>query len=80
LTETVSDENRSHLLEASVIQVVLSLLEAYNEKALATNSPIKLSVFELKLIRTSLGALLNASLGYGAEFPSNAQMTRRLLF
>ncbi|KAF9451074.1 hypothetical protein P691DRAFT_808915 [Macrolepiota fuliginosa MF-IS2] len=60
-----NNENRSHLLEAGVIQVVLSLLEAYNDKvSLDGSQPAQLSTFELKLIRTALGALLNASLGY----------------
>ncbi|KXN82074.1 hypothetical protein AN958_03232 [Leucoagaricus sp. SymC.cos] len=57
-------ENSSHLLEASVIQIVLSLLEAYSEKLLATVSQTQLSLDELKLLRTALGALLNACLTY----------------
>lgn len=66
--EITIDENRSHLLEASVIQVVLSLLEVYNDKVSAIDSQVaQLSTFELKLLRTALGALLNASLGYGTD-------------
>ncbi|KAF5357793.1 hypothetical protein D9756_001613 [Leucocoprinus leucothites] len=58
------NENRSHLLEAGVIQIVLLLLEAYNEKILRYDSQTQLTLFELRLIRTTLGALLNASLDY----------------
>ncbi|KAJ3573972.1 hypothetical protein NP233_g2090 [Leucocoprinus birnbaumii] len=58
------NENRSHLLEASVIQIILSLLESYNEKIQHTSPNNQLTTFELKLIRITLGALLNASLDY----------------
>lgn len=77
LTDTQPDENRSHLLEANVIQVVLSLLEAYTEKISAALSlPVQIPHFELKLLRTAFGALLNASLGYGADIPSDALFWR----
>jgi len=65
LTKTIPDENRLHLLEANVIQILLSLLEAYNEKVQPCGLRTQLTIFEFKLIRTILGALLNASLDCG---------------
>ncbi|KAI5900352.1 uncharacterized protein SCHCODRAFT_02607671 [Schizophyllum commune H4-8] len=60
------DENRNHIYEAGLLQAVLTLLEGYAEslpkppytKAYAIPIP------HLKVIRTAVGALLNASLGY----------------
>ncbi|KAF7779072.1 hypothetical protein Agabi119p4_3417 [Agaricus bisporus var. burnettii] len=59
-----NDENRSQLFEVNVIETVFSLLEAYAEKfSLTQSSPAQISISELKLIRTALGALNNACLG-----------------
>ncbi|KAL1746374.1 hypothetical protein HDZ31DRAFT_62274 [Schizophyllum fasciatum] len=60
------DENRNHIYEAGLLQAVLTLLEGYAEslpkppytKAYAIPIP------HLKVVRTAVGALLNASLGY----------------
>ncbi|KAG6854319.1 hypothetical protein C0991_008214 [Blastosporella zonata] len=62
------DENRGRLLEAGLPQAIISLLEGYVENAPPPPhaQPIDLSVSHLKVIKTSVGALLNASVGYDA--------------
>lgn len=74
LTETITDENRLHLLEANVIQIILSLLEAYNERIQPSGLQTQLTVFEFKLIRTILGALLNASLDCGMDHSTSGPL------
>ncbi|KAF9464652.1 hypothetical protein BDZ94DRAFT_1255595 [Collybia nuda] len=60
------DENRARLLEAELLETLISLLEGY----LAPTSiplaftPIKLSLSHLKVIKTAIGVLLNASIGF----------------
>jgi hypothetical protein len=64
-----SDENRGYLLEAGLPQALVSLLEAYAEPI--TTPPIfkllDLSISHLKVIKTAIGVLLNASIGFGTE-------------
>lgn len=63
------DENRAALLEVGFPQSVMSLLEGYAETIPsppdATSLP--LSIPHLKIVRTSIGVLLNASIGYGKQ-------------
>ncbi|EKM55405.1 uncharacterized protein PHACADRAFT_256013 [Phanerochaete carnosa HHB-10118-sp] len=61
------DENRSYLLEAGFPQTVLALLEGYAESvkpSLAGIDPLPLSIADLKIVKTAIGVLLNASFGY----------------
>ncbi|KAG6911492.1 hypothetical protein DXG01_014566 [Tephrocybe rancida] len=60
------DDNRGRLLEAGLPQAIVSLLEGYAERAPPPphTRPIDLSIPHLKVIKTSIGALLNASVGY----------------
>ena len=60
------DENRGYLLEAGFPQTVLSLLESYAESVdPAQTEPYVISIPDLKIVRTAIGFLLNASVGYG---------------
>jgi hypothetical protein len=63
----LTDENRSHLLEAGVPQAVVSLLEGYAESVPTPpfSAPLPLEIQQLKVVKTSIGVLINASLGYG---------------
>ncbi|KAE9384511.1 hypothetical protein BT96DRAFT_1026872 [Gymnopus androsaceus JB14] len=60
------DDNRASLLDAGLPQALVSLLEAYTESFdfSSESKPIHLSLSHLKLIRTAVGVLLNASVGY----------------
>ncbi|KAJ7470716.1 hypothetical protein FB451DRAFT_349529 [Mycena latifolia] len=60
------DENRGQLLEAGLPQAVVTLLEGYSESILntPTSTPLPLTIPHLKVVRTSIGALLNAGLNY----------------
>ncbi|KAF8077991.1 hypothetical protein FPV67DRAFT_1463744 [Lyophyllum atratum] len=62
------DENRGRLLEAGFPQAIVSLLEGYSESIPPPPhaQPLDLPIEHLKVIRTSIGALLNASIGYDA--------------
>ncbi|KAG8891610.1 hypothetical protein FRC00_013382, partial [Tulasnella sp. 408] len=55
--------NRQALLDAGVVASVLEMLDAYWRKISATDSS-RLPVDDLRLIKTCIGILLNASLGY----------------
>ncbi|KAH9934795.1 uncharacterized protein B0H18DRAFT_978305 [Fomitopsis serialis] len=59
------DENRGHLLRAGYLDTVVQMLENY---ALlippAAAEPLPLSIPDLKVVKTSIGLLLNASIGY----------------
>lgn len=68
----VTDDNRSYLLEAQLPQAILSLLEGYADAVpvLPAASPFPLSAIHLKVVRTAIGVLLNASLGYGEDVGS----------
>jgi hypothetical protein len=69
-----ADENRGHLLEAGLPQVIVSLLEGYTEliPVGAYTEPLALSIPHLKVVRTAIGVLLNASIGYGVVYCFNA--------
>ncbi|RDB21038.1 hypothetical protein Hypma_011561 [Hypsizygus marmoreus] len=62
------DENRGRLLEAELPQALVSLLEGYAESIPPPpyTKPLSISVPHLKVIRTAIGVLLNASIGYDA--------------
>ncbi|KAG5727645.1 hypothetical protein E4T56_gene12251 [Termitomyces sp. T112] len=62
------DENRGRLLEAGFPQAIVSLLEGYAENLPPPphTRPLELSISHLRVIKTSIGALLNASIGYDA--------------
>ncbi|KDQ61324.1 hypothetical protein JAAARDRAFT_82449, partial [Jaapia argillacea MUCL 33604] len=63
------DENRSLLLDAGFPQAVLSLLESYADLISPTrpySEPLPLSLLDLKVVRTAIGVLLNASIGHDA--------------
>jgi hypothetical protein len=62
-----TDDNRGHLLEAGLPQAIVSLLEGYAESIPvgAPIEPLSLSIPHLKVLRTAIGVLLNASIGYG---------------
>ncbi len=63
----LSDENRGYLLEAGFPQSVLGLLESYAESIKpAQRERYPISVPDLKVVKTAIGFLLNASVGYGA--------------
>lgn len=57
------DQNRQSLLDAGVVSSVLAMLNAYWRKISTTDSS-RLPIDDLRLIKTSIGVLLNASLGY----------------
>lgn len=61
------DGNRSHLLEAGFPQILVSLLEGYAEaiSPLPNMKILTLSLPHLRVIRTAIGVLLNASIGFG---------------
>ncbi|KAF4614699.1 hypothetical protein D9613_003020 [Agrocybe pediades] len=60
------NDNRAALLEVGFPQSVLSLLEGYAEgiPSPPLGSPLLLSISHLKVVRTAIGVLLNASIGY----------------
>jgi hypothetical protein len=68
-TMSPPDENRGRLLEAGFPQAIVSLLEGYAESIPSPphTKPLDLPIAHLRVIRTSIGALLNASIGYGAR-------------
>ncbi|KAL0946949.1 hypothetical protein HGRIS_013108 [Hohenbuehelia grisea] len=60
------DENRGFLLEAGLPQAIVTLLEGYTESIPPPpyREPISLDISHMKVARTAIGVLLNASLGY----------------
>ncbi|KAJ4488004.1 hypothetical protein J3R30DRAFT_3280675 [Lentinula aciculospora] len=60
------DDNRTSLLDAGFPQTLVSLLEAYTNSIDPSSEwqPLPLSLPHLKVVRTALGVLLNASVGY----------------
>ncbi|KAJ7109328.1 hypothetical protein C8R44DRAFT_802209 [Mycena epipterygia] len=60
------DENRGQLLEAGLPQAVVSLLEGYSESIpdSPVATPLPLTIPHLKVVRTAIGVLLNASVNY----------------
>ena len=78
LIARATDENRGFLLEAGFPQTVLSLLESYAESVKpAQREAYPMSIPDLKIVKTAIGFLLNASVGYGTCFviPFNAIFT-----
>ena len=67
---STSDDNRAALLEVGFPQAVMSLLEGYAESIPSppNGTPLPLPISHLKVVRTSIGVLLNASIGYGMLF------------
>lgn len=66
------DDNREYLLEAGFPQAVISLLEGYAESIpLTPTGHLPLSISDIKIVKTAIGVLLNASLGYRASHISN---------
>ena len=62
-----ADENRGHLLNAGFVDAVVQLLENYTLLSPSgSNGPLALYIPDLKLVKTSIGFLLNASIGFGA--------------
>jgi hypothetical protein len=63
------DGNRSHLLEAGLPQALVSLLEGYAEaiSPLPNTKILSISLPNLKVIKTTVGVLLNASIGFGTS-------------
>jgi len=61
------DENRGHLLEAGFPQAIVSLLEGYSESLVPAlqREPLPLTIPHLKVIKTAVGVLLNASINFG---------------
>lgn len=84
VTEKNTDENRSHLLEAGFPQTVLALLETYAESVNSkhpSNEPLPMSIADLKVIKTAIGVLLNASFGYGMRlYNHHAHYEQNCLF
>ncbi|KAK7054936.1 hypothetical protein VNI00_003399 [Paramarasmius palmivorus] len=60
------DDNRASLLDAGLPQALVSLLESYADTIPPPpyTKPLSLDAAHLKLIRTAMGVLLNASVGY----------------
>ncbi|TFY83894.1 hypothetical protein EWM64_g117 [Hericium alpestre] len=58
------DANRGHLLDAKFPQTVVSILEGYAELIGQFPDILPLSIPQLKVIKTCIGLLLNASVGY----------------
>ncbi|KAI9459464.1 hypothetical protein BJY52DRAFT_1265847 [Lactarius psammicola] len=60
------DENREHLLESGFLTALVTLLKRYTD-LIPSDKPtdfLPLSVAHLRVVRTAIGVLLNASLGY----------------
>ncbi|KAF8959042.1 hypothetical protein BDZ97DRAFT_2045486 [Flammula alnicola] len=60
------NENRAALLEVGFPQSVMAILEGYAESIPSPPNakPLPLSIPHLKIVRTSIGLLLNASIGF----------------
>ncbi len=55
--------------EAGFPQTVVALLEGYAEAVSPEQTaPMSISIPDLKVVRTAIGVLLNASVNYGAYF------------
>ena len=68
LLTLTADENRGHLLDSGFLNSLVTLLQRYTD-LIPPDKPtdfLPLSVAHLKVVRTAIGVLLNASLGYGA--------------
>lgn len=61
-----ADENRRHLLNAGFVDAVVQILENYTLLSPpGASGPLPLSIPDLKVVKTSIGFLLNASIGFG---------------
>ncbi|KAF8590562.1 hypothetical protein K439DRAFT_1403733 [Ramaria rubella] len=58
------DDNRQLLLAANFPQSVVALLQRYSPTRKDASQPLSLSLMELKILKTSAGVLLNASLQF----------------
>ncbi|KAJ3525511.1 hypothetical protein NM688_g8391 [Phlebia brevispora] len=59
------DDNRSYLEDAGFPPTVVSLLEGYADQVTPDQTePLALSLADLKIVKTAIGVLLNASVGY----------------
>lgn len=67
ISDATLDGNRAHLLEAGFPQALVSLLEGYAEaiSPLPNTKILAISLPHLKVIKTAIGVLLNASIGFG---------------
>jgi hypothetical protein len=67
ISDAILDGNRAHLLEVGLPQALVSLLEGYAEAIPPPPSTkiLTLSLPHLRVIRTAIGVLLNASIGFG---------------
>lgn len=70
------DVNRQRLLDVGYTNAVLTILKAYwravgqpSEKGEAPTPADNVTISDLKLIKTSVGVLLNASMGFGELLP-----------
>lgn len=61
------DENRARLLEDGVLTSIVAILGGYANKVTfkSQSPPLPLDYDHLKTIRTAIGVLLNASIGFG---------------
>jgi hypothetical protein len=63
------DENRGYLLDAGFPQEIVLLLEGYAatipKNITSPQEPLPLTIPHLKIVKTAIGVLLNASIGYG---------------
>ncbi|EIW85225.1 hypothetical protein CONPUDRAFT_48689 [Coniophora puteana RWD-64-598 SS2] len=60
------DQNRGQLLEAGLPQAIVSLLEGYSDSIPSgiPTAPLAMSISNLKVVKTAIGVLLNASVDY----------------
>lgn len=62
----ITDENRGSLLDAGFLDAVVQMLENYAQLVdIVVTPPVSISIADLKVIKTSVGLLLNASIGFG---------------
>jgi hypothetical protein len=76
LTTYWADANRELLLEAQFLHSVVSLLDRYADSIPPLGDPVKplpLSIPQLKIVRTAIGVLLNATIGYGTHLLSRGR-------
>jgi hypothetical protein len=69
LVLTPPDENRGRLLESGFINALVTLFERYADLIPSDKATdfLPLSVAHLKVVRTAIAVLLNASMGYGVS-------------
>lgn len=62
-----ADGNRQRLLDAGLPQALVALLKGYAASipSQATRDALQISIADLKVVRTAVGVLLNASIGFG---------------